>query len=298
MTSVPLAAMGRAVAVGRGTTDHNPNGEQIEDYRRDRHGIPINAIPVSQPHLAPANALQYAQFRVPATGVTGDPSVAPLLYRVVPPGHENDGSLQTFPGSQLFGQSNTPTTTSSPNNHEGMADRFPFQYAATAGATSNDSNGQRTLVRPGGQFATAVAAAPANGKVADAAAASAARSSRDERRRATHNEVERRRRDKINNWIVTLSKIVPDCLVETSNAKGSSLTQTLNAQSKGGILAKTVEYITELKLINGRLGEQLKEAESNNMDVEMLRQQMEELKTENSMLRGTLAQNGINLESS
>ena len=42
---------------------------------------------------------------------------------------------------QLFGQSNTPTTTSSPNNHEGMTDRFPFQYAAAAN-TSNDSNGQ------------------------------------------------------------------------------------------------------------------------------------------------------------
>jgi upstream stimulatory factor len=34
---------------------------------------------------------------------------------------------------------------------------------------------------------------------------------RDERRRATHNEVERRRRDKINNWIMKLGKIIPDC---------------------------------------------------------------------------------------
>lgn len=37
------------------------------------------------------------------------------------------------------------------------------------------------------------------------------RTARDERRRATHNEVERRRRDKINNWIIKLSKIIPDC---------------------------------------------------------------------------------------
>ncbi|XP_074653060.1 upstream stimulatory factor-like isoform X2 [Tubulanus polymorphus] len=41
-----------------------------------------------------------------------------------------------------------------------------------------------------------------------------ARTTRDERRRATHNEVERRRRDKINNWIVQLSKLVPDCAAE------------------------------------------------------------------------------------
>ena len=37
------------------------------------------------------------------------------------------------------------------------------------------------------------------------------RIARDEKRRATHNEVERRRRDKINNWIIKLSKVVPDC---------------------------------------------------------------------------------------
>lgn len=40
------------------------------------------------------------------------------------------------------------------------------------------------------------------------------RNVRDERRRATHNEVERRRRDKINNWISKLSRIVPDCSQE------------------------------------------------------------------------------------
>lgn len=33
---------------------------------------------------------------------------------------------------------------------------------------------------------------------------------RDERRRATHNEVEKRRRDKINNWIFKLGKLLPD----------------------------------------------------------------------------------------
>lgn len=38
----------------------------------------------------------------------------------------------------------------------------------------------------------------------------AGRCPRDEKRRATHNEVERRRRDKINNWICKLARIVPD----------------------------------------------------------------------------------------
>ena len=48
----------------------------------------------------------------------------------------------------------------------------------------------------------------------------------------------------------------------------------LQAQSKGGILAKTVEYITELKMLNSRMAEQLKDTENVNMDVEMLRQQV------------------------
>ena len=34
---------------------------------------------------------------------------------------------------------------------------------------------------------------------------------RDDKKRATHNEVERRRRDKINGWINKLAKIVPNC---------------------------------------------------------------------------------------
>lgn len=46
---------------------------------------------------------------------------------------------------------------------------------------------------------------------------------RDDRRRATHNEVERRRRDKINNWIAKLGKIIPDCNTNAStNGSGSS----------------------------------------------------------------------------
>ncbi|XP_060054124.1 upstream stimulatory factor 1 isoform X2 [Erinaceus europaeus] len=46
----------------------------------------------------------------------------------------------------------------------------------------------------------------------------APRTTRDEKRRAQHNEVERRRRDKINNWIVQLSKIIPDCSVESTKS--------------------------------------------------------------------------------
>ncbi|KAG7457765.1 hypothetical protein MATL_G00230780 [Megalops atlanticus] len=106
---------------------------------------------------------------------------------------------------------------------------------------------------------------------------------RDERRRAQHNEVERRRRDKINNWIVTLSKIIPDC--STDNSKSNA--------SKGGILSKACDYIRELRQNNQRLQESYREVEKIQVDNELLRQQIEELKNDNALLRAQLQQRGI-----
>ncbi|KAK2903624.1 hypothetical protein Q8A67_008337 [Cirrhinus molitorella] len=109
------------------------------------------------------------------------------------------------------------------------------------------------------------------------------RTPRDERRRAQHNEVERRRRDKINNWIVTLSKIIPDC----------SIDGTKIGASKGGILSKACDYIGELKQHNQRLKESLRAAERLQMDNELLRRQLKELKSENGLLRSQLEHHSI-----
>uniref|UniRef100_A0A8C6USX3 Upstream transcription factor 2, c-fos interacting n=1 Tax=Neogobius melanostomus TaxID=47308 RepID=A0A8C6USX3_9GOBI len=110
------------------------------------------------------------------------------------------------------------------------------------------------------------------------------RAPRDERRRAQHNEVERRRRDKINNWIVTLSKIIPDCSVDSRTGA-----------SKGGILSKACDYIRELRQSNQRLQDSFKEVERVEMDNELLRQQIEELKNDNALLRAQLQQHGIEI---
>ncbi|XP_022325408.1 upstream stimulatory factor 2-like isoform X5 [Crassostrea virginica] len=111
------------------------------------------------------------------------------------------------------------------------------------------------------------------------------RTGRDDRRRATHNEVERRRRDKINNWIVQLSKVIPDCSQEH--------TKQGQVSSKGGILSKACDYITELKTANMRMSESLKETERLSVDLDLLRQQCEELKSENSILRAQLQSHGL-----
>uniref|UniRef100_H2ZV69 Upstream stimulatory factor 1 n=1 Tax=Latimeria chalumnae TaxID=7897 RepID=H2ZV69_LATCH len=109
------------------------------------------------------------------------------------------------------------------------------------------------------------------------------RTTRDEKRRAQHNEVERRRRDKINNWIVQLSKIIPDC----------SADNTKTGQSKGGILSKACDYIQELRQSNLRLTEDIKTLDRLQMDNDLLRQQVEELKTKNLLLRAQLRQHGV-----
>ncbi|XP_062385491.1 upstream stimulatory factor 2 isoform X1 [Sardina pilchardus] len=118
-----------------------------------------------------------------------------------------------------------------------------------------------------------------------------ARAPRDERRRAQHNEVERRRRDKINNWIVTLSKIIPDCNIDSSKTGAVSISNG----SKGGILSKACDYIRELRQNNQRLQESFKEVERVQLDNDLLRQQIEDLKNDNALLRAQLQQHGIEI---
>ncbi|KAF7688701.1 upstream transcription factor 1, like isoform X2 [Silurus meridionalis] len=108
-------------------------------------------------------------------------------------------------------------------------------------------------------------------------------SSRDDKRRAQHNEVERRRRDKINNWIVQLSKTIPDCTLDSTKSN----------QSKGGILSKACDYIQELRQSNSRLSEELETLERLKLDNQLLRQEVEDWKSKNQMLRNQLRHHGI-----
>lgn len=111
---------------------------------------------------------------------------------------------------------------------------------------------------------------------------------RDDRRRATHNEVERRRRDKINNWIIKLSKIIPECNASANTAgSGSSGEGKTNyeTQSKGGILAKACEYIAELRVANQNLNQYLRDNEKLRQEITALKQLVTQLKRENNQLR-------------
>lgn len=111
---------------------------------------------------------------------------------------------------------------------------------------------------------------------------------RDERRRATHNEVERRRRDKINNWITKLSKIIPENSPPDMKGNGH-----YDGQSKGGILAKACEYILELRETEQKCELVVKENKQLNHTVELLQKKNNSLELENRSLREILKRSGI-----
>ena len=89
-------------------------------------------------------------------------------------------------------------------------------------------------------------------------------------RRATHNEVERRRRDNINNWIMKLSKLLPDC----NNHENS---QGKHSQSKGGILAKACEYLAETRNTHQKLADTLKKNEEITAEKDLISSRLEQL---------------------
>ncbi|XP_058800214.1 upstream stimulatory factor 1 isoform X2 [Phymastichus coffea] len=114
---------------------------------------------------------------------------------------------------------------------------------------------------------------------------------RDDRRRATHNEVERRRRDKINNWISKLGKIIPECSPGT-NGSGSGGEgggkANYETQSKGGILAKACEYIAELRAANQSMGQCLRDNEKLRQEVATLKALVTNLRRENLHLKSQI----------
>ncbi|XP_049334062.1 upstream stimulatory factor 2 [Astyanax mexicanus] len=226
------------------------------------------------------------------------------------PGSSTPQHFLTLPNynSQYQLQSDTSTPQAviqSPFSVEGgpaaeaMGGEPRFAYLPTAAVSDVAPVGvslqpsQSTLTHSGGQFYVMMtppdvlhAGAPrsiAPHPHPNTAKTEGPRTPRDDRRRAQHNEVERRRRDKINNWIITLSKIIPDCNLDT----------TKTGASKGGILSKACDYIQELRQQNHRLQEGLNEVKRVQMDRELLQQQVEELKSENAFLRARLQQGGV-----
>ncbi|KAB7501113.1 Upstream stimulatory factor 1 [Armadillidium nasatum] len=168
------------------------------------------------------------------------------------------------------------TTHLSPESNE------PRLALISSSETSSESN--QTVVVSGGQVylisdPTTVSSSNRTAflpRTSEAVLSQRMSTSREEKRRVTHNEVERRRRDKINNWICRLAKILPEC----------SEMHSKTSQSKGVILAKACDYIESLKEEVHRLTEQVTVVGlSQNQSHNELKQQIEILKRENNTLK-------------
>ncbi|KAJ3659439.1 hypothetical protein Zmor_011128 [Zophobas morio] len=159
--------------------------------------------------------------------------------------------------------------------------------------TSN-LNGQLYVIgNPNEVFATqagARAIAPRSSIIDGSASVVTNIKRRDERRRATHNEVERRRRDKINNWITKLSKIIPESAPPDMKGNGH-----YDGQSKGGILAKACEYILELRENEQKCDHYMKENKQLSQTIDLLKQKNVALEQENRTLRDILKRNGLEI---
>ncbi|XP_031621466.1 upstream stimulatory factor 1 isoform X2 [Contarinia nasturtii] len=124
---------------------------------------------------------------------------------------------------------------------------------------------------------------------------------RDDRRRATHNEVERRRRDKINHWIMKLGAIIPaDGSVTEIGDSGRLSIAAIEGQSKGGILSKACEYVQMLQEKQSTRNASSSSSSSSSVDNSTLleRKKYEDeiarLRGENELLKAILIKNGIN----
>eukprot|EP00731_Ephydatia_muelleri_P012322 Em0006g1216a len=117
------------------------------------------------------------------------------------------------------------------------------------------------------------------------------RQDRDQIRKATHNEVERRRRDRINELIKTLAQLVPGC--QKKDASTGSIIGYV--YSKGTVLDKTVDYLKELLILNEQLTHSAKLAEKSAGTISVLQSQVAALEKDNSALRSQLMQFGLDI---
>jgi len=209
-------------------------------------------------NLMDSNCIQY---RVTGGG-GGEGGGGALSYRVV---------------SQESEQSNGTTVNTNSIGNAVLASPLNGQFYVIGNPSDVlGGMGQRTIAPRAGPFSL------------DQSSVQNPKEDRQGTRRATHNEVERRRRDNINNWIMKLGKLIPDCNTSSDTSQGGK-----HAQSKGGILAKACEYLAETRNTNQRLVESLKQNEGVSAENERLSSQIEQLQQENAILKQQLQNHGI-----
>jgi len=215
-------------------------------------------------NLMDSNCIQYRVTGGGGGGEGGGGGGGSLSYRVVSQESEQPNGTGPVNTSSI---GNVQAVLASPLNGQFYVIGNPSDVLG--------GMGQRTIAPRAGPFAL------------EPSSVQSPKEDRQGTRRATHNEVERRRRDNINNWIMKLGKLIPDCNT-SDNSQGGK-----HAQSKGGILAKACEYLAETRNTNQRLVESIKQNEGVSAENERLSSQVEQLQAENALLKQQLQNHGI-----
>ena len=159
---------------------------------------------------------------------------APVAYKIISPSTANSISGVASGSSAAAAVLTTP-----------MSGQFYVIGNPTDVSSGSTAGGRviapKTLTISGGSTWTTVASEVNNGSNSS----SSNSSRRIDRRRATHNEVERRRRDTINAWIMQLGKLIPGLDMDQDPEKGPPKGGG-GALSKGSVLAKACDYVSEL----------------------------------------------------
>ncbi|KAM3962017.1 upstream transcription factor usf [Aphomia sociella] len=202
-------------------------------------------------------------------------------------GMVDEGSFGEEERSQLVSQSFLDTNENSSYNYRDISGNVTYKLVSMAGEESANNITAHSPSHNTEYYVISnpieVFGAPAQKKVShreplQAKAVTAKK--RDDKRRATHNEVERRRRDKINSWITKLAALVPNSGLPDS-------------ASKGGILAKACDYITELTERQKALDKLEVKHEKLVLEILRLNQELAEVRKENASMRNQLADNCI-----
>ncbi|XP_020717931.1 J domain-containing protein DDB_G0295729 isoform X2 [Ceratitis capitata] len=155
-------------------------------------------------------------------------------------------SIKLEPDSSMTSTPTTTTTTNTPTaivmNGVQILRNTKLPCAITTKSTHRSSNeGHIATHRNVLPVASMSAANDMQGNNTKRSCILEAYKKRDDKRRATHNEVERRRRDKINNWIFKLKEMLPTEGVSNNNNSShqnntmEQMTPKINTNNGGGI---------------------------------------------------------------
>lgn len=168
-------------------------------------------------------------------------SSSPILFATTPTESMNTAQYYGHPKNTQQGLSQSYQNSSANNSQRFIINR-PRRAISSASSSTFETDGYSHADSPANSFPGTKIPNPENSRVS--AIVDSEKQEKRRRRRESHNAVERRRRDLINEKIRELSQIVPDLIHD-------------DKLNKGVILTKSVDHILQLQAENAQLKSEL-----------------------------------------